>query len=157
MAIFKLAQDSSSKKIVWTSFFGVYSYLLLDSFLHRDTKPFYPLDNNPFLGLFSFAEYPPLFHRRGFSERRTHRSYPTLFPSFALRATEWVINRVFRSFSVGYHSYPTQFHSYGVATDCYGVATDSLSEGWRDIVDNVKTIIQRQAKYIYIPDLSPRA
>jgi membrane-bound metal-dependent hydrolase YbcI (DUF457 family) len=53
MAIFKLAQDSSFNKILWTSFFGVYFHLLLDAFLYKDMKPFYPLENNPFLGLFS--------------------------------------------------------------------------------------------------------
>lgn len=53
MAIFKLAQDSSFKKILWTSFFGVYFHLLLDSFLYREMKPFYPFEGNPLLGLFS--------------------------------------------------------------------------------------------------------
>ena len=53
MAVFKLAQDSSFKKILWTSFFGVYFHLLLDSFLYREMKPFYPFEGNPFLGLFS--------------------------------------------------------------------------------------------------------
>ena len=53
MAIFKLAQTSSFKKILWTSFFGVYFHLLLDSFLYEDMKPFYPFENNPLLGLFS--------------------------------------------------------------------------------------------------------
>ncbi len=53
MAVFKLAQDSSFKKILWTSFFGVYFHILLDSFLYTDIKPFYPVTNNPLLGLFS--------------------------------------------------------------------------------------------------------
>jgi membrane-bound metal-dependent hydrolase YbcI (DUF457 family) len=53
MIIFKLAQDSSFKKILWTSFFGVYFHLLLDSFLYKEMKPFYPFESNPFLGLFS--------------------------------------------------------------------------------------------------------
>ena len=53
MAILKLSQDSSFKKILWTSFFGVYSHLLLDSFLYREMNPFYPLESNPFFGLFS--------------------------------------------------------------------------------------------------------
>ena len=56
MVIFKLTQDSSFKKILWTSFFGVYSHLLLDSFLYREVKPFYPFEGNPFLGLFSFQQ-----------------------------------------------------------------------------------------------------
>lgn len=56
MAIFKLAQDSSLKKILWTSLFGVYSHLLLDSFLYEEMKPFYPFENNPFFGLFSLQK-----------------------------------------------------------------------------------------------------
>jgi len=53
MAIFKLAQDSSFKKILWTSFFGLYFHLLLDSFLYKEIKLFYPFESNPFFGLFS--------------------------------------------------------------------------------------------------------
>ena len=53
MAVFKLAQDSSFKKILWTSFFGVYFHILLDSPLYTDIKPFYPIESNPFYGLFS--------------------------------------------------------------------------------------------------------
>lgn len=53
MAVLKLAQESSFKKILWTSFFGVYFHLLLDAFLYRDMKPFYPFEGNPLLGLFS--------------------------------------------------------------------------------------------------------
>jgi membrane-bound metal-dependent hydrolase YbcI (DUF457 family) len=53
MAVFKLVQYSSFKKVLWTSFFGVYFHLLLDAFLYRDMKPFYPLEGNPLLGLFS--------------------------------------------------------------------------------------------------------
>jgi len=53
MTFFKLAQTSSFKKILWTSFFGVYFHILLDSFLYTDIKPLYPLENNPFLDLFS--------------------------------------------------------------------------------------------------------
>lgn len=60
MAFFKLAQDSSFKKILWTSLFGVYFHILLDSSLYTDIKPFYPLTINPFYGLFS-AEQIYLF------------------------------------------------------------------------------------------------
>lgn len=56
MAILKLAQDSSFNKILWTSFFGVYFHLLLDAFLYKDMKPFYPFENNPFFGLFSLQQ-----------------------------------------------------------------------------------------------------
>jgi len=53
MNLFRLAQDSSFKKIIWASFFGIYFHLLLDAFLYEDMRPFYPLKGNPFLGLFS--------------------------------------------------------------------------------------------------------
>lgn len=53
MSVFRLAQDSSFKKIFWTSFFGVYFHVLLDAFLYEEMKPFYPFEGNPFLGLFS--------------------------------------------------------------------------------------------------------
>jgi len=56
MTILKLSQDSSFKKILWTSFFGVYFHLLLDSFLYREMNPFYPLETNPFFGLFSYQQ-----------------------------------------------------------------------------------------------------
>jgi len=53
MSVFKLAQNSSFKKIIWTSFFGVYFHILLDAFLYEEMNPFYPIKGNPFLGLFS--------------------------------------------------------------------------------------------------------
>lgn len=53
MSIFRLAQDSSFRKILWTSFFGIYFHLLLDAFLYEEMNPFYPFKGNPFLGLFS--------------------------------------------------------------------------------------------------------
>ena len=53
MAIFKLEQDSSFGKILWTSIFGVYSHILLDSPLYTDIRPFYPLKENPFYHAFS--------------------------------------------------------------------------------------------------------
>jgi len=53
MAIFKLVQDSPFKKILWTSFAGVYFHIFLDSFINMDMKPFYPFEANPFLGVFS--------------------------------------------------------------------------------------------------------
>lgn len=56
MVFFKLAQESSFKKILLTSFAGVYFHLFLDSFLNYDMKPFYPCENNPLLGLFSFEQ-----------------------------------------------------------------------------------------------------
>jgi len=56
MAVFKLKQDTSFKKILWTAFFGIYLHIILDSFLYTDIKPFYPLDVNPFYGLFSTVQ-----------------------------------------------------------------------------------------------------
>ena|SRR4030042_5855618 len=53
MRFFKMAQESPFKKILWTSFFGIYLHLLLDAFLYKDMKPFYPLTGNPLLGVFS--------------------------------------------------------------------------------------------------------
>ena len=53
MGIFKLEQDLSFKKILWTSFFGVYFHILLDSFIYTDIKPFYPFESNPLYGTFS--------------------------------------------------------------------------------------------------------
>jgi len=53
MTVFKLAQDSSFKKILWTSFFGIYFHILLDSPLYGDIRPFYPVKSNPLYGLFS--------------------------------------------------------------------------------------------------------
>ncbi len=48
-----LDQNTSFKKILWTSFFGAYTHILLDSILYKDIKPFYPLDGNPFYGSLS--------------------------------------------------------------------------------------------------------
>ena len=53
MAEFKLEQDSPLKKILWTSFFGVYTHILLDAPLYCDMRSFYPFQNNPFYGMFS--------------------------------------------------------------------------------------------------------
>jgi len=49
LSIFKLEQKSPSKSIVLASFSGVYLHILLDSNMHGDIRPFYPLDINPFL------------------------------------------------------------------------------------------------------------
>ena len=53
MAGLKLEQDSSLKKILWTSFFGVYAHILLDAPLYCDMRSFYPFQINPFYGMFS--------------------------------------------------------------------------------------------------------
>jgi len=48
---FKIKQRSSFKKILYTSLFGVYFHIFLDSFLYAEMEPFYPLPGNPFLGV----------------------------------------------------------------------------------------------------------
>ena len=54
--VFRLEQDSSFKKILWTSFLGVYFHIFLDAFLYSDIQPFYPSASNPILGLFSSSQ-----------------------------------------------------------------------------------------------------
>ncbi|MGQ9718491.1 MAG: hypothetical protein ACUVWK_01345 [Nitrososphaerales archaeon] len=56
MKLFLLEQKSSFKRILYTSLFGVYSHVFLDSFLYGEMNPFYPLDGNPFLGLASTSQ-----------------------------------------------------------------------------------------------------
>ncbi|NJD77648.1 MAG: hypothetical protein FIB08_11220 [Candidatus Methanoperedens sp.] len=56
MRLFKLEQVSSFKKILWTSFFGVYLHILLDATIYGDMKPFYPAGINPFYGFFSAGQ-----------------------------------------------------------------------------------------------------
>jgi membrane-bound metal-dependent hydrolase YbcI (DUF457 family) len=55
---FQVSQESSFKKILFTSFVGVYSHVLLDSFLYGEMAPFYPLKGNPLVGTTSlYATY----------------------------------------------------------------------------------------------------
>ena len=49
LSFFKLEQKSSFKNILVASLSGIYIHILLDSRMHRDIRPFYPLDSNPFL------------------------------------------------------------------------------------------------------------
>jgi membrane-bound metal-dependent hydrolase YbcI (DUF457 family) len=53
MAVFRISQKSSFKKMLFTSFIGVYSHVFLDSFLYDEMAPFYPLQGNPFLNALS--------------------------------------------------------------------------------------------------------
>ena len=55
-AIFRLEQNSAFKKILWASFLGVYFHIFLDAPLYTDIQPFYPIANNPLLGLFSSSQ-----------------------------------------------------------------------------------------------------
>jgi membrane-bound metal-dependent hydrolase YbcI (DUF457 family) len=56
MKLFMLEQNSSFKRILYTSLFGAYSHVLLDSFLYGEMNPFYPIYGNPFMGFFSIDE-----------------------------------------------------------------------------------------------------
>ena len=49
LSFFKLEKKSSFKNILLASLSGIYIHILLDSRMHRDIQPFYPLDFNPFL------------------------------------------------------------------------------------------------------------
>ena len=53
MVVFRIPQKSSFKKILFTSFVGVYFHVFLDSFLYEEMMPFYPLQGNPFFDLLS--------------------------------------------------------------------------------------------------------
>ncbi|OIQ05894.1 MAG: hypothetical protein AUK59_02060 [Candidatus Altarchaeum sp. CG2_30_32_3053] len=51
--IFIAEQNYSLKSIAFASFVGVYAHLLLDSFMHSDMNPFWPIMGNPLLGVIS--------------------------------------------------------------------------------------------------------
>jgi len=53
MVAFRIPQKTSFKKILFTSFVGVYFHVFLDSFLYEEMMPFYPLQGNPFFDLLS--------------------------------------------------------------------------------------------------------
>jgi membrane-bound metal-dependent hydrolase YbcI (DUF457 family) len=58
IAAFRVPQKSSFKKILFTSFLGVYFHVFLDSFLYEEMAPFYPLQGNPFFNsLSAFGSY----------------------------------------------------------------------------------------------------
>ena len=48
-----IAQNSTFKKILWTSLLGIYLHVVLDAFTHPDMRPFYPAEGNPLSGIFS--------------------------------------------------------------------------------------------------------
>lgn len=50
LSFFRITQGSSFPRILLASLSGIYLHILLDSVMHRDIQPFYPLDVNPFLG-----------------------------------------------------------------------------------------------------------
>ena len=51
---FKLDQKRSFIIILLSCLLGVYSHIILDSFLYTDIKPFFPLDINPFYGFLDY-------------------------------------------------------------------------------------------------------
>jgi len=53
IGVFRISQKSSFKKILLTSFVGVYSHVFLDSFLYGEMNPFYPSQGNPFIDVLS--------------------------------------------------------------------------------------------------------
>jgi len=62
MMVFRISQKSSFKKILFTSFVGVYFHVFLDSFLYEEMMPFYPLQGNPFFDLLSaFGSYSVVY------------------------------------------------------------------------------------------------
>jgi membrane-bound metal-dependent hydrolase YbcI (DUF457 family) len=55
---FKLNQNATIPSILTGSLIGIYSHILLDSYLYTDIQPFYPLTINPLLNpsMFSYFE-----------------------------------------------------------------------------------------------------
>jgi len=51
MLFLRVSQEFSFKKIVFTSFVGVFSHVFLDSFLYGEMNPFFPFEGNPFFNL----------------------------------------------------------------------------------------------------------
>ena len=49
LSAFKIEQETSTGKILSASLLGIYIHIILDSYMHSDIRPFYPLDINPFL------------------------------------------------------------------------------------------------------------
>ena len=49
LSSFKLEKKASFKSILAASLSGIYIHILLDSQMHMDIQPFYPLSLNPFL------------------------------------------------------------------------------------------------------------
>ncbi|MGF3572534.1 MAG: metal-dependent hydrolase [Candidatus Bathyarchaeia archaeon] len=55
MEAFRISQQKASfKKLLFTSFVGVYFHVFLDSFLYGEMMLFYPLHGNPFVNVLDF-------------------------------------------------------------------------------------------------------
>lgn len=61
LAVFGIPQKFSFRKILLTSFVGVYSHIFLDSFLYEEINPFYPLQGNPFINLLLHGRYSVIY------------------------------------------------------------------------------------------------
>jgi len=55
LAWFKVQQEPSFKKMLYTSTLGVYFHVFLDSFLYAEMEPLYPLTGNPFFEVVGFG------------------------------------------------------------------------------------------------------
>jgi len=55
LSFLRLEQKTSFKSILFASLLGVYLHILLDSRMHWDIRPFYPLETNPLLDRTEFA------------------------------------------------------------------------------------------------------
>jgi membrane-bound metal-dependent hydrolase YbcI (DUF457 family) len=53
MGFFRLAYETSFKKILFSSLLGVWFHVLLDSMLYPEMRPFFPLGGNAMLGALS--------------------------------------------------------------------------------------------------------
>ncbi|MBS3794100.1 MAG: hypothetical protein KGY80_04345 [Candidatus Thorarchaeota archaeon] len=51
LVLFKIRQETKISRIVYTSLFGTYSHVFLDSFLYAEMNPFFPFLGNPLYGL----------------------------------------------------------------------------------------------------------
>ena len=49
LTLFKLQQNPTFWSILLASIAGIYTHIFLDSIVHKDIRPFYPSDMNPFL------------------------------------------------------------------------------------------------------------
>jgi membrane-bound metal-dependent hydrolase YbcI (DUF457 family) len=49
LKLFRVEQELSFKNVLIAALFGIYIHILLDSRMHFDIRPFFPIDFNPFL------------------------------------------------------------------------------------------------------------
>jgi len=49
LRLFGLQQETNVKRIISSALIGTYSHIFLDMFMYPEMKPFYPLEENPFL------------------------------------------------------------------------------------------------------------